>query len=135
LIYLIFNDLTHLIFANQFCLGIKKTNSILKNSDLKNSELLAQLAPKTLAQVLETYIRVWALQLDAPLISLYMSHSGQALKGEIVHIDTEAARLVLHIEDADERLDVAFLPFSQIQYFILHDLEKYATFVVELAKA
>jgi hypothetical protein len=101
-------------------------------------EILSKLNPQKFPKVLQAYIQTWQLagnttENQTPLISILLP-SGQVLFGEIVHIQFETQQISLRILQNSSGLDVAFIDFSSIQNFILHELEKCPIFVNELGK-
>lgn len=91
-------------------------------------DLLAQITPRSLFQILETYTQAWAKGISTPLIAFNL-HNGQEVLGELVHIDFPTERLVLRLVGEAESLHTTFLDFRHIQHFTLFGLEQHREFL------
>ena len=101
-------------------------------------EILKNISPKSLHQVLKAYVETWQLassgeEYKTPLISLYLLQ-GSIVSGEVINIDLEKESLRIRLMSKDNRIDVAYVDFKYIQAFSLHSLDVCGKFVEELAK-
>lgn len=90
--------------------------------------LLAQIAPKSLFQILETYTQAWAKNIPTPFIGFGL-HNGQEVMGELIHIDFPTERLVVRQIGDTTTLHTTFLDFRHVQHFTLYGLEQTEAFV------
>jgi len=108
-------------------MGIKISKRV---NNMKNplNNLLTQLTPRSLFQILECYTQAWAKSLSTPLIGLGL-HNGQEVMGELIHIDFPTERLIIRQVGEATSLHTTFLDFRHIQHFTLYALEQNEGFV------
>ena len=94
------------------------------------NNLLTQITPRSLFQILEAYTQAWSKGISTPLIAFSL-HNGQSVMGELVHIDFPTERLVLRLVGEGEvsSLHTTFLDFRHIQHFVLFNLEQHIDFL------